>query len=324
MNKSTRNLLIIFVLLAVIVFVFFKGKDRITTQNVEEKLFKADSSKIDKIEIVKLHESITLEKKSGVWEVTKPVVYPADTNSICPILGNLQNFKIENIISTNPEKFNTYMDSVNQTKITVSQEGKELGTFELGKFAISYMNSYVRKPNEDRILLASDLNQSLFVKPLKDFRYKLIFSLPKLTINRIDFKSTDSTKVDFSAVKDSAGKWYIGPDSIPQNNIEGYLNLMAAFTTDDFVDSAVTTFPTPTYTITVHMAGSQAITINLYKETGRTPVTYMVQVSNNKQLFRITEGMVPNTFRKRTDLIPENKPPVTKTDDSKTKDKKKK
>jgi hypothetical protein len=35
MNKSTRNLLIIFVLLAAVVFIFFKGKDKINTQKVE-------------------------------------------------------------------------------------------------------------------------------------------------------------------------------------------------------------------------------------------------------------------------------------------------
>lgn len=141
MNKSTRNLLIIFVILAAVVFVFFKGKDKINTQKVEEKLFIADSSKIDKIEIVKTGESITLEKVNGTWQISKPIVYPADTNAITPILGNLQNFRVESITSTNPEKFNNYLDSVNNTQVTVFQEGKNLGTFILGKYALSYMNS---------------------------------------------------------------------------------------------------------------------------------------------------------------------------------------
>ena len=62
MNKSTRNLLIVFVILLAVVYIFFKGKDRINTQSVQEKLFTADSSKIDKIEIDKTNGSITLEK----------------------------------------------------------------------------------------------------------------------------------------------------------------------------------------------------------------------------------------------------------------------
>jgi hypothetical protein len=302
MNKSTRNLLIVFVILAVIVFVFFKGKDRITTQSVEEKLFTADSSKIDKIEIVKTGEEITLEKVNGIWQITRPVVYPADTLAVYPILGNLQNFKIESITSTNPEKFSNYLDTVNNTKITVYQEGNNLGTFELGKYALSYANSYIKKPDENKILLATNLNQALFVKPLKDFRNKIIFQLQSFGIDKIHFKSTDSNNVDFTTVKDSLGKWYIGADSIPTGNMDGFLNMMANFTTEDFLDSAVTAFPEPAYTITISGV-TQPTVINLYK-MDTTPVNYFLQVSNNNQLFKMSEGMARGLMKLRTDFIP--------------------
>lgn len=303
MNKSTRNLLIIFVILVAIVFIFFKGKDKITTQKVEEKLFTADSSKIDKIEIVKTSESITLEKVNGVWQVSKPVVYPADTNSIYPILGNLQNFKIESITSTNPEKFSNYLDSANNTHITVYQEGKNLGTFILGKYALSYMNSYVRIPDDNRILLASNLNQSMFVKPLKDFRNKLIWQMPTISLSKIEFRSFDSLKVNIDAVKDSTGRWFIGADSIPANNMAGFLNNMTAFTTEDFIDSAVTSFPQPAYTVKL-IAGPQSYWINLYKMPNTSPAEYMVQVSDNKQLFKMSESMARSIMKQRVDFIP--------------------
>jgi hypothetical protein len=314
MNKSTRNLLIVFVILVAIVYIFFKGKDKINTQNVQEKLFTADSSKIDKIQIDKTDGSITLEKVNGTWQVSKPVVYPADTNAITPILGNLQNFTIESITSTNPEKFNNYLDTVNNTHVTVYQEGKELGDFILGKYALSYLNSYIKKPNENRILLASNLNQSLFTKPLKDFRNKIIFSLPTLALNKIEFRSTDSNRVNFDAVKDSTGRWFIGSDSIPHANIEGFLNNMANFTTEDFIDSNVTQFPEPTYSITL-LGGPQPVTINLYK-MDTTPVNYMLKTNDNNQLFKFSESMAHNLMKKRTDFIP---PPPKKEESSKKK-----
>jgi hypothetical protein len=314
MNKSTRNLLIVFVILIAVVYIFFKGKDKINTQNVQEKLFVADSSKIDKIEIVKTGESITLEKVNGVWQVSKPVVYPADTLAVTPILGNLQNFKIESITSTNPEKFNNYLDTVNNTQVTVYQEGKNLGTFILGKYALSYMNSYVKKPDENKILLATNLNQSLFVKPLKDFRNKIIFQLPTITLNKIDFKSTDSNHVNFEAVKDSAGRWFIGSDSIPQANIDGFLNMMANFTTEDFIDSVITTFPEPTYTVNLY-GGPQPETINVYKMDTTSPGSFVVQVSNIKQLFKFSEPMARSLMKLRKDFIPE--PPKEEKKDKK-------
>jgi hypothetical protein len=311
MNKSTRNLLIVFVILLAIVYIFFKGKDKINTQSVQEKLFTADSSKIDKIEIAKTDGTITLEKVNGVWQVTKPVVYPADTNAITPILGNLQNFTIESITSTNPEKFNNYLDTVNNTHVTVYQEGKKLGDFILGKYALSYMNSYIKKPDENRILLASNLNQSYFTKPLKDFRYKVIFSLPTLSLDKIEFRSTDSNHVNFDAVKDSTGRWFIGPDSIPHANIEGFLNMMANFTTEDFLDSTITQFPEPTYTINL-FGGPQPVTISLYK-MDVTPAEFMLKTNENTQLFKFSESMARNLMKKRSDFIP----PPPKKDESK-------
>jgi hypothetical protein len=126
--------------------------------------------------------------------------------------------------------------------------------------------------------------------------------MPAAAINSISFKSTDSNKVEFTAAKDSAGRWFIGPDSIPGNNITGFLNQMENFTTEDFIDSTVTTFPTPVYTITLN--GAKQTIINLYKMEGTTPVSYMVQVSGINQLFKITEGMAGTLTKKRTDFIP--------------------
>jgi hypothetical protein len=268
---------------------------------------------------VKTGESITLEKVNGVWQVSKPIVYPADTNSITPILGNLQNFRIESITSTNPEKFNNYLDSVNNTQVTVYQEGKMLGTFILGKYALSYMNSYIKKPDDNKILLASNLNQSMFVKPLKDFRNKIIWQIPTISLNKIEFRSTDSLKVNFDAAKDSTGRWYIGADSIPEANITGFLNMMANFTTEDFIDSTITTFSEPTYTIKIY-GGPQPYWINLYKMPNITPVEYMIQVSDNKQLFRMSEGMARGLMKQRTDFIPApQKDTKTETKDVKKK-----
>ncbi len=318
MNKSTRNLLIVFVILAVIVYFFFTRKETINTEKIQEKLFTADSSKIDKVEITKAGETIVVEKINGQWMVTKPVNYLADTNAVCPILGNLAHFKMTSVASENPEKFSIYLDSANHTVVTAWQEGKQLGTFEIGKYAASYQNSYIKKPDENKIYIAENLTNSNFVKTLKDFRSKLIFSIPAVAITKIDFKSTDSNKVDFSCVKDSTDRWFIGPDSIAKNTMEGFLNLLNAYMTDDFKDTTITSFPAPTYTVKIH--GPQETTINLYKGN-TTPVDYIVQVSNKNQLFKFSDSFATNTMKKKKDFIPEKTPEKTP---EKKEDKKKK
>lgn len=305
MNKNIKILLAVFAVLITVYFLFFRTGEKVSTEKIDAKLFVADSSKIDKIEIVKNSETIFLEKVNNQWKLTKPVEYPADTTNVYLLLRDLKNFKLESVASENPVKFSSYLDSVNNAKVSTYQEGVLLGTFILGKSQAND-NSYIKKPEENRILLASNLTASLFTRSAKDFRNKFILSIMPYSVNSVSFKSTDSNNVDFSVTKDTAGKWNISGDSVSFSVMEGFLNLLANFNTDDFIDSVITDLPVPTFTVTVNAAGQPTV-INLYKEKSSDPnaaPSYITQISGNKQLFRLFGALASQLMKKRTDFIP--------------------
>jgi hypothetical protein len=304
MNKSTRTLLVIFALLAVIYFLFFRTKERVSSDSkIDAKLFVADSTKIDKIEMVRKTDAVTLEKINGVWQITKPINYAADTTSVYQMLKDLKNFRIEDEASTNPAKFGEYLDTSYNAQITVHQEGKLLGTFILGKTSSSFDVSFI-KPDEERILRASSIATANFNKPLKDFRNKFIVSITTPLANKITFKSTDSNNVDFTTVKDSIGRWSIDGDSVSTSVMDGFLNMFQNWNTEDFKDTTITVFPTPTYTLTFYGPFSP-ITINLYHEAGSSPNAFMVQVTGIQQIFRIFDGIASQVMKKEKDFVPE-------------------
>lgn len=305
MNKTTRNLLIVFVILAGVYFIFFRGKDKISSDNnLESKLYKADSSKIEKIEVIRTDGSITLEKQSGLWKLTKPVDYAADTSSVYPLLGDLQNLTIESVTSTNPQNFGTYFDTTNNSRVNVFQEGKMVGTFVLGKSSQAYNTAYVKKADENKVYLVSKVNVFNFNKPLKDYRSKYVLSINSLQIKKFEFKSTDSNKVDFAMAKDSLGQWKIGADTVTKTTTDGFVNLFANFNTDGFVDSAVTFTTPPTFTLIVYADGIQPTVFNFYKQDS-SPAEFFLQISNQKQLFRVPEGYSGTYMKKKKDFIPE-------------------
>ncbi|MCC6866366.1 MAG: DUF4340 domain-containing protein [Ignavibacteria bacterium] len=306
MNKNIKILLAVFAVLIAVYFLFFRSGEKISTEKIDAKLFVADSSKINKIEIVKNNETIVLEKVNDVWKMTKPIEYNADTTNIYLMLKDLKNFTIESIASDNPANFKNYLDSVNNAKITTYQEGKPLGTFILGKTQAGD-NSYIKKPEENRILLASNLTAGLFIKSAKDYRNKFILSIQPYIVTNVSFKSTDSNKVDFSVIKDSAGKWNINGDSVSASVMEGFLNILANLNTDDFKDTVMTTFPVPTYTVTVNTSTGQQTVINMYKETLSDPnaaPSFITQVSGNNQLFRLFSALAAQLMKKPSDFIP--------------------
>lgn len=305
MNKNIKILLAAFAVLIAVYLLFFRTGEKVSTDKIEAKLFVADSSKIDKIEIVKNTETIVLEKISNQWKLVKPIDYPADTLNVNLMLSDLKNFTLESVASENPAKFNSYLDSVNNAKISTFQEGVLLGTFILGKTQ-SNDNSYIKKPEENRIILASNLTAALFTKKANDYRNKLILSIQPFSVSSVSFKSTDSNNVDFTVARDTVGKWNIAGDSVSSSVMEGFLNMIANFNTDDFKDTVITEFPVPLYTVTVIAAG-QTTVINLYKETLSDPnaaPSYIAQVSGNKQLFRLFGALGSQLMKKRSDFIP--------------------
>lgn len=307
MNKNTKILLIVFIVLLGVYFLFFRSKDRISSDKIESKLYTADSSKIDKFEIVRTTGAITFEKVNGVWMITKPINYPADTNMVLPIIGNFVKLNIEGVASVNAEKFSTYLDSANHPVVTVYQEGKPLATFEVGKMSVTAENSFIKKQDDNKILIGSGINTNNFTKALKDYRIKAITSINSGTVKSIQFKSTDSTKVDFEIKKDTAEKWFIGKDSVTATVIGNYLNALNVINAEDFKDTTITTFPVPTFTVTIN--GIQQVVMNFYKEPNTSnPIYYIMQVSGIKQLFRISEAGSNLWMKKKKDFIPEAPP----------------
>jgi hypothetical protein len=93
--------------------------------------------------------------------------------------------------------------------------------------------------------------------------------------------------------------------------MEGFLNMLANFNTDDFKDTVMTTFPVPTYTVTISTSGQPTV-INLYKEVSTDPnaaPAYITQVSGVNQLFRLFGALATQLMKKPSDFIPP-KPPV--------------
>jgi hypothetical protein len=138
----------------------------------------------------------------------------------------MKHFKVEDEASTNPAKFNEYLDTAYNTMVSVYQEGKLLGTFILGKTASSFDVSYIKKPEEERILRASSLTSTNFTKSVKDFRNKFITSISTKIANKITFKSNDSNNVDFTAVMDSINNWKIDSDSASISVMDGFSRIL--------------------------------------------------------------------------------------------------
>jgi len=296
-NKTYLYLLVFAVLLAAAYFITSdKGEKTSSYELKDKKLFVLDSVKVDKIEIKSSGGDLVLSKSTGEWKTVSPVDYMANTELVNKAISSLKNFNIESIISTNPAKKDTYgFNENNQAEISVYEGGNLKGKFLMGNAAVG-TSSYIKKMDSDNIYITDALERTDFVKPdLNEWREKNIVSIPKQSVNSIEFISPEET---FTVSKDASGKYFVGTDSVT-NAFDGILNLLENFQTTNFADTLINDESAFKNIINIDNGNKNQIKFLMIPTT---PVKYYVKVEGDKQIYELEDGAAKNLLKTKKDI----------------------
>jgi hypothetical protein len=298
-NKSLVYVIIFVILLVAAYFITTDRGEKTASYDIDqEKLVDADSASIDKIEIKSDNGNITLVRSGGEWRLSEPVDSRANIQFIETALSNLGKFKLESIVSTNPDKHTNYgFTSGNQATIFVFQNGVEKGSFIIGNAGPGGNQTYVRKVGSDNVYLASNLTRSNLIKPsIDDWRDKTIIKIPRENINSVEFITP---RERFTAEKDTEGNFMI--DSQPVSEaFNGILNSLQNFNTQYFKDTTLAADTNFDYSILVNWG---PVTELKFLKMKTEPVQYLVQVSNDPQIYVLDEGFANNVVKQKSDLV---------------------
>ncbi len=295
MKKNTYILIGLFGCLLIIAFlVLQKPGERSANSASTGLLFSIDSLLVDKIEVKTAVFSIVLEKRGTDWFVSKPIDYKADQSNVCRIIHEIKNIEVKSIVSNKPEKLSVFQVDQTGTQVTVCEKGVEKAAFVLGKMATSYTESYARKTNSNDVLLVEGASSYMFNRPVKDWRDKTIFAVPKESIKEVQYQYGDTT---FNvAFNDST--WFVGKDKAQQSVVEGILSSLSNLQSDDFVDSTIS----PKVTAMVAYAGFQ-----LRFSFNKTINKYYVQFSNSPQWFVMEQWKANQILKRKKEIVESSK-----------------
>ncbi|MBK8551629.1 MAG: DUF4340 domain-containing protein [Ignavibacteria bacterium] len=276
-----------------------RGEKTSSYKFTEKQLFVLDSAKVDKIEIKNSAGNLVLSKSTGEWRVDSPFQYRTVSSYVESIVSGLKNLKLESIVSTNPAKKDTYgFTEAEQSEVTVYEAGVPKGTFLLGKTAAAGGNlCYLKKTDSDNIYLADGIDKNNFFKTsLDEWKDKNIVSIPKQGVNSIEFISAGET---FTVNRDSAGKYFIGTDSVG-TAFDGVLNLLAKFETTGFKDTTLT--EQTNFTDKVIVDWGTKTQLNFLK-LDTTPPKYLLQVPGDSQIYELDEGFAKNILKTKNEIL---------------------
>jgi hypothetical protein len=290
MKKNIYVLIGLFAVLLIIAFlVLQKPGEQSTSSSSIGLLFEIDSVSVDKIEVKSPSTSLAVEKRGTEWFITQPITYKANQGNICQIIHQIKNLEMKNTVSNKPEKYTIFNVDQTGTQITVYEKGTEKASFILGKMGTSYTESYSRKLNSDDVVLVEGAYSYSFNRPVKDWRDRSIFSMPRESIKEVQYQYGDTV---FSlAFRDSI--WFIGREKARRTAVDGILSALSNLQADDFVDSALS----PKITALIKVADLQ-LRFSFNKKINK----YYVQTSNSPQWFVLEQWKANQILKRKREI----------------------
>ena len=192
------------------------------------------SEQIEHFEIVTSDSAIyNLSKKQGVWHITSPIEELADSLTVSRFTQNLDDLRLESVVSTNAKKFDTYGVGPSAKHLNISW-GRNNKTFYIGNSGPDFQSFYVRLGNDQRVFLSSGrLN---LPENLDTWRDKTLFDISEADISKIAVFSPAAT---YSVAKTGSG-WLLSTDDdespIDSVKVQAWLDQFSPLKATTFID----------------------------------------------------------------------------------------
>ncbi|MFI5252345.1 MAG: DUF4340 domain-containing protein [Bacteroidota bacterium] len=287
MNRTTIFLTILFLILGLVAYFYIlapSGKERETSYKTSDIKISFDSASVAKFTILRTGKNITLENQGGKWMVTTPGTYKANASVVATMVGGISHLKLGSLVSTNPAKQSVYQVDSSGSKFTVTDRMNKSVTMIIGKPGPSYSDFYVRMDGSNDVYLGEGITTYTLNQELKEWRDKSIFSISQDSIKfvEVDFRSKPFT------LKKENSTWKLNDDSIATSEVTPFLSTLSNLNADDFVDTIPKLEIQP---FSIRILGSAPSDLKFYPQAPDS-AKYVVQSSNNPQIFTMTKWMV--------------------------------
>lgn len=260
MKLTTKNLLILLVVLAAAFAVTQMTKRSGRSKSLKSELVVMDTAKVTKIEIASPEGEVTLSDSPEGWKVTLDDGSQkiAKQSSVTGLLGSLNAIKPGRLAAKSQDKWKDYAVDSAGTRVRVF-ENEEIATdIVIGRFGMEGQQSFysfVRLFEDQEVYVAPDFMGISIGKDAASYRENTILRLKKDSLTSISFNYPDSS---FSLSKGQ--EWYLADQVADSAAVAKYLSGLGFVTSREFYDQTVV--GSITHSVTFSFSNQPEITID--------------------------------------------------------------
>lgn len=155
---------------------------------------------IDKVEIKKADETITLVKKDSQWLI-HPQGYPTDAEKVNRIIDTITQLTLTDLASKSKNYPLYDLSPKKAVHVKAFNKDAEVRDFEVGKMASTYGHTFVKIKDNPNVYYARESFRSYFDNKVNDLRDKTVMKLDSNEISEVTIEKEGQTYVFAKNVK---------------------------------------------------------------------------------------------------------------------------
>ena len=243
MKLTTKNLLIILVVLASTFAVTQLTKRSGRSKSLKSELITMDTAKVSKIDIIFTEGSVTLSKSDEGWKVSlvDGTLKQAKQSAVSNLLSSLNAIRPGRLAAKSQNKWKDYAVDSAGTRVKV-YEGSELNTdIVIGRFGVEGQQSFytfVRLFEDEEVYVAPNFMGVSVGKDAASYRENTLLRLNKDSLSSISFNYPDTS---FNLI--NSKQWYLKDQPVDSASVATYLSDLSFVSSREFYDDELTQSP---------------------------------------------------------------------------------
>ena len=234
MEKQRRIGWLIGLLLLLVLIAYVSGAFESAPSTVNVPEVSVAPEEIEAVEVRSAAFSVRAERTNGVWHLTEPVPWLADSSAVSSFARSLSELALESVVSTNPERYGRY--GVDSTAADVVLEtGDEELHFVVSDEGPDFSTTYVRLEGDARVFVGSP--RISLPADANRWRSRIVTSISTPTVQSVSVTSPDESYT----ISSGAGGWsleWVGETSPADSAaVANWLRTFEPLRADGFLDA---------------------------------------------------------------------------------------
>ncbi len=193
---SFRNTIVLALLVAALgAYLYWVERPAAERESQTTRILEFDPEDVERLELTAYGQTIEARKTDDTWRITAPVEGPADSRAVDTLVQTAAQAERKRTIVESTDDLGAFGLAEPDAVLTIFVDDRPLPALAVGMGTPIGFNAYVRRADEDAVLLTGGTVRAALMKRLPDLRDKTVLHFAESDVARLRITPRDGDDV---------------------------------------------------------------------------------------------------------------------------------